>query len=249
MISVRNLYKRYGEQTVLDGVSFDIAKGSVSTIIGRSGGGKSVLFKHLIGLETPDSGEIVIDGINLVGISPRELNRLRKRFGVLFQGGALFDSLSLGENVAFPIREHTDLPEKEVRDRVMHLLDMVELAEHADKLPGQISGGMRKRVALARALALCPEIVFFDEPTSGLDPVTRSAIHALIERTHRELSATYVIVSHDIGGVFRISDHVMMLWGGRIVSGGRPEEMKRNPDPVVQQFITGSLEGPIRAEH
>jgi len=249
MISVRNLYKRYGEQQVLDGVSFDIAKGSVSTIIGRSGGGKSVLLKHLIGLEKPDSGEIVIDDVNVAGIAPKDLNELRKRFGVLFQGGALFDSLKVRENVEFPIREHTDLSDKDIQDKAMALLEMVELAEHAEKLPSQISGGMQKRVALARALALNPDIVFFDEPTSGLDPVTRSAIYALIDRTHKERSATYVIVSHDIRGTFAISDEVMMLWGGKIISRGAPSELEHSPDPVVRQFITGSLEGPIGAEH
>lgn len=249
MISVRNLHKRYGEQTVLDGVSFDIARGSVSTIIGRSGGGKSVLLKHLIGLEKPDSGEIVIDGINLVGIAPAQLNKLRMRFGVLFQGGALFDSLSVRENVAFPLREHTRLSEKEIQDQVMSLLAMVELADHAEKFPSQISGGMQKRVGLARALALDPDIVFFDEPTSGLDPLTRSSIYALIDRTHKERSATYVMVSHDIRGVFAISQQLMMLWGGKIVARGTPDEMKRNADPVVRQFITGSLFGPVGGEH
>lgn len=248
MIVVENVHKRYGEQTVLDGISFQIRKGTVTTIIGRSGGGKSVLLKHLIGLERPDRGKIAIDGENLVDMSGPSLNRMRRRFGVLFQEGALFDSLTVSENVAFPVREHTSLSEEEIREVVATKLAAVGLSHHSDKLPAQISGGMRKRVGLARALALNPEIVFFDEPTSGLDPIIKTAIYALLVKTHRERSITYVVVSHDIEGVFDISDEIMMLWDGRIVAHGTADEMRSNPDPVVRQFISGSLKGPIQAE-
>jgi phospholipid/cholesterol/gamma-HCH transport system ATP-binding protein len=248
MIVVEDVHKRYGEQIVLDGISFNILKGTVTSIIGRSGGGKSVLLKHLIGLERPDTGAIAVDGENLVDMSSPNLNRMRRRFGVLFQEGALFDSLTIGENVAFPIREHTSLSEEEIEEIVATKLAAVGLSDHSGKLPAQISGGMRKRVGLARALALDPEIVFFDEPTSGLDPVLKAAIYALIVRTHRERAITYVVVSHDIEGVFDISDEVMMLWDGQIVAQGTAEEMRSNSDPVVRQFISGSLEGPIQAE-
>jgi phospholipid/cholesterol/gamma-HCH transport system ATP-binding protein len=248
MIVVENVHKRYGEQIVLDGISLRILKGTVTSIIGRSGGGKSVLLKHLIGLERPDKGTIAIDGENLFDMSAPDLNKMRRRFGVLFQEGALFDSRTVSENVAFPVREHTSLSEEEIQELVTAKLAAVGLSHHADKLPAQISGGMRKRVGLARALALEPEIVFFDEPTTGLDPIIRSAIYALLVRTHRERSITYVVVSHDIEGVFHISDEIMMLWDGRIVARGTAEEMRNSPNPIVRQFITGSLKGPIHAE-
>ncbi len=204
-----------------------------------------MLMKQMIGLEKPDSGEVVIDGKDIVRMDGPELNNVRRRFGVLFQGNALFDSLTVRENVAFPVREHTRLAEKEANDLVMAKLEKVELAEDADKFPSQLSGGMRKRVGLARALALDPDIVFFDEPTTGLDPVTRSAIYDLIVRTHQERNVTYVIVSHDIEGAFYISESIMMLWDGKIVARGTPAEIQAISDPIVRQFITGSLQGPI----
>jgi len=245
MISVNGVRKRYGDQQVLDGVSFHVRAGTVTTIIGRSGGGKTVLLKHMIGLETPDAGEIVVDGENLIGMRGPALNRIRRRFGVLFQEGALLDSLTARENVAFPLREHSRLSDSEIDTVVTSRLATVGLAEHGDKYPSQISTGMRRRVGLARALALDPDIVFFDEPTAGLDPITTSAIYALILRTHRERSVTYVLVSHDIEGVFAISDEVMMLWDGKIVASGEPIAIKNSSDPVIQQFVTGSLKGPI----
>lgn len=233
---------------MLDGVNFTIQRGTVTTIIGRSGGGKSVLLRHLMGLETPDSGEVIIDGENLSRMGDADLNRIRRRFGILFQEGALFDSLTVAENVAFPLEEHTKLSQSEIMDVVREKLATVGMTGHEDKYPAQISGGMRKRTALARALALDPDIVFFDEPTTGLDPVTKSAIYALIKTTHEQTSTTYVIVSHDIRGVFPVSDETMMLWDGRILARGTPEEMERYPDPVVQQFISGSPEGPIHVD-
>jgi phospholipid/cholesterol/gamma-HCH transport system ATP-binding protein len=248
MIRVNDLHKRYGDQKVLDGVNFTIQRGTVTTIIGRSGGGKSVLLRHLMGLETPDSGEVIIDGENLSRMGDADLNRIRRRFGILFQEGALFDSLTVAENVAFPLEEHTKLSESEIMDVVREKLATVGMTGHEDKYPAQISGGMRKRTALARALALNPDIVFFDEPTTGLDPVTKSAIYELIRKTHQLTSTTYVIVSHDIRGVFSVSDETMMLWDGKILARGTPEEMERYPDPIVQQFISGSPEGPIHVD-
>jgi phospholipid/cholesterol/gamma-HCH transport system ATP-binding protein len=245
MIRVKDVHKRYGSQVVLDGVTFRVENGSITTIIGRSGQGKSVLLRHLMGLELPDSGSIVINGEEIVGMKTRDLNRIRRCFGFLFQDGALFDSLSVRENVAFPLREHTDLSEKEIMDVVSDKFVEVGVTGHADKAPGEVSGGMRKRVGLARALAMDPDIVFFDEPTSGLDPITKGAIYSLISKTHVERAVTYVLVSHDIQGVLDVSEKVMLLFDGKIRQEGTPEEIRNSSDPVIQQFITGSPDGPI----
>jgi len=248
MIRLEDVHKQYGHQKVLDGVSFEIRTGSVSTIMGRSGAGKSVLIRHLIGLETPDSGKILIDNSNIVGMGARELNKIRRRFGVLFQEGALFDSVSVKENVAFPLREHLKLSEKRIADVVHEKLALVGMTGHEDKYPAALSGGMRKRVGLARALALDPELVFFDEPTSGLDPITKGVIYRLIEETHSVRSITYVLVSHDIEGVLDVSDEVMLLFEGKIAMKGTPEEIRSSADPAVRQFLTGSAEGPMAIE-
>ncbi|MFH0821708.1 MAG: ATP-binding cassette domain-containing protein [Pseudomonadota bacterium] len=246
IIKVKDLRKRYGEQLVLDGVTFDIGRNSVTTIIGRSGGGKSVLLKHLSGLEKPDSGEITYEFPDVACGGSLETRRVIRRLGILFQDGALFDSLTVAENVAFPLREHTNLSDKEIRDIVRTRLTRVGMEAHAEKFPSQISGGMRKRAGLARALALEPCLVFFDEPTSGLDPVTSSSIYELIKTTHRETAVTYVVVSHDIRGAFETSEVIMMLWEGKILEQGSPEQMRRSTNPIVRQFITGSVVGPIR---
>ncbi len=248
MIEVKNVHKRYGEQEVLDGVDFHIDRDTITTIMGRSGGGKSVLLKHMIGLESPDSGEILFDKRDICCMPKRELNELRKSLGILFQGGALFDSLTVGENVAFPIREHTKKSEEEIRETVDARLRLVSMDQHSDKYPSQISGGMAKRAALARALALDPDLVFFDEPTSGLDPLTRASIYDLIIETHCERAVTYVLVSHDIHGAFQISHKVMMLWNGKIRLEGTPDEVKQTGDPVIRQFINGSEQGPMYME-
>ncbi|MDQ7784731.1 MAG: ABC transporter ATP-binding protein [Desulfomonilaceae bacterium] len=248
MIVLEDVHKTYGRQKVLDGISFRIREGSVTTVIGTSGSGKSVLLRQMIGLEKPDSGTILIKGENIVNLSSRELNRIRRHIGVLFQEGALFDSLTVKENVAFPVREHLKLTEKQVQEIVDVRLTQVGLREHQDKLPAELSGGMRKRVGLARALALDPAIVFFDEPTTGLDPITRDVIYRLIEKTHAEDSRTYVLVSHDVGGVLRISDEVMMLRDGKIGWSGTPDEIRSTSDEAVRQFFTGSVNGPIRIE-
>ncbi len=248
MIRLEEVHKRYGDQKVLNGVNLEIRTGTITTIIGRSGGGKSVLLRQMIGLENPDSGAIYIDGKNIVGMKASSLNKLRRRFGVLFQDAALFDSLSVEENVAFPLREHLKLAESEVAKVVEQKLAEVGMSHHKEKFPGALSGGMRKRVGLARALALDPDIVFFDEPTSGLDPVTRGLIYRLIVDTHRERASTYVLVSHDIQGVLRVSDEIMMLFDGRISVKGDPQEILSSSDPVIRQFISGSAEGPITVE-
>jgi phospholipid/cholesterol/gamma-HCH transport system ATP-binding protein len=245
MIRMENVYKRFGSQQVLDGINLDIKKNSITTIIGCSGCGKSVLIRHLIGLEVPDSGSIYIEDDNIVGMRSRELNKIRRRFGVLFQDAALFDSLSAMDNVAFPIREHLKLPEKEIREIVRKKLSQVGMTGHEHKFPNELSGGMRKRVGLARALALDPDVVLFDEPTTGLDPVIKTAIYQLILKTHRERDVTYVMASHDMRGVLTISHEIMMLFQGKIVATGTPDEMRYSSEPLVHQFTNGTAAGPL----
>ena len=245
MIQVDDVKKQIGDQEILRGVSFEVKQGSITTLIGRSGAGKSVLLRHLIGLDQPDSGRILIDGKDIVGLGTSALNTIRRRFGVLFQDGALFDSMSVLDNVAFPLREHTKLSENQILEEAAQKLNLVGLIRHGNKYPSDLSGGMRKRVGLARALALGPDIVFFDEPTSGLDPITRGAIYRLIESTHTDGEITYFLVSHDISGVMAISDEIMMLYQGKIVAQGTPESFKINPDPAIKQFLLGSPDGPI----
>ncbi len=245
MIVLEDVHKKYGRQVVLNGISFRIREGSVTTIIGKSGSGKSVLLRQMLGLEKPDSGTIRIRGENIVDLTSRELNKIRRHIGVLFQEGALFDSLSVKENVAFPIREHLRLSEKEIQEIVETRLTQVGLRDHQDKFPAELSGGMRKRVGLARALALDPAIVFFDEPTTGLDPISQDVIYRLIEKTHGDNTRTYVLVSHDVGGVLRISDEVMMLRDGKISWSGTPDEIRSSSDEAVRQFMSGSANGPI----
>ncbi len=248
MIKVENLHKKFNDQKVLAGVNFGIKTGSVTSLMGRSGAGKSVLLRILIGLDKPDSGSVWIDGQNLVGLKLKQLNKVRVRFGVLFQEGALFDSLSISENVAFPLRERTKLSSSQIRELVDDHLEQVGLFNHGHKFPSELSGGMRKRAGLARALVTKPDIVFFDEPTSGLDPITKSTIYRLIEKTHAQREMTYVIISHDIKGVLDISNEIMVLNEGQIVARGNPEELSQSSDPLVQQFLTGSPDGPIKID-
>jgi phospholipid/cholesterol/gamma-HCH transport system ATP-binding protein len=245
MIRVENLCKSYGDQKILDGISFEIQTGEVATIIGRSGGGKTVLLRQMMGLEKPDSGSVLINGENITEMKPSELNRLRKSIGILFQDGALFDSLSVFENVAFPLREHSKLSEKLLTEKVYQKLSEVGLTDAAGKFPHQISGGMRKRAGLARALALDPRIVYFDEPTTGLDPIAKASLYSRIRQAHLENDVTFVLVSHDIKGVLEISDKILMLWQGKIMTSGDPEQIRNHSHAVVQQFLTGSADGPI----
>lgn len=245
MIRVVNLHKSFGAQHVLAGVNLEIPDGTISVIIGGSGSGKSCLLKHLIGLLRPDQGEIWVDGEQISALRGRALNRVRGRFGMLFQGGALFDSLSVYDNVAFPLREKTRLSEAVIREKVHERLAQVGLSGVTEKFPSELSGGMRKRVALARALISEPEILLFDEPTTGLDPIRVNAIHQLILDLHRLLHFTAVVVSHEIPEIFSIATHVAMLHQGVILATGTPAEIQASEDPVVRQFITGQAEGPI----
>jgi phospholipid/cholesterol/gamma-HCH transport system ATP-binding protein len=246
MIQLLDIHKSFGTQEVLSGINLDIEDGQTTVIIGRSGGGKSVLLKHIIGLLKPDRGQVLIDNVDLTKLNDRELNEIRKKFGMLFQEAALFDSMTVGENVAFPLREHAKMKEDEIRQIVADRLKAVGLSGVDEKMPSQLSGGMKKRVGLARAIALRPEIVLFDEPTTGLDPVMTEAINQLIMETQQNFHLTCVVISHDIASIFRIGHKIAMLYNGKIIECGTPEEIRASTDPVMMQFLSGSIEGPIK---
>jgi len=239
MIKVEGLTKSFGPQKVLRELSLDVATGTITIVIGRSGGGKSVFLKHLIGLFRPDAGRIMVDGVDISRLRGRDLDEIRRTYGVVFQGGALFDSMSCFDNVAFPLREKVRTPPDELAKRVEAALAKVGLEGVGAKYPAEISGGMRKRVAIARALVTEPQIVFFDEPTTGLDPVLVNTIHHLILDLHRRFRFTAVVVSHEIPEIFEIADTVAMLHEGRIVEVGPPAAIQGSTNPVVQKFIKG----------
>jgi len=242
MIKIQGLTKSFRRQAVLRGVDLDVQTGSITIVIGRSGGGKTVLLRHLLGLLRPDAGSILIDGVDIVRLSTHDLDNIRQRYGVVFQGGALFDSLTCAANVAFPLRERLKLPRREVVRRVREALNAVGLAEVGRKYPAEVSGGMRKRVSIARALVTEPEIVFFDEPTTGLDPVLVNAIHHLIIDLHRRHRFTAVMVSHEIPEIFTVADTVAMLHEGQIIEIGPPDVFQASTNPVVRRFIHGQPE-------
>jgi phospholipid/cholesterol/gamma-HCH transport system ATP-binding protein len=245
MIEIINLEKSFDSLCVLNGVNFKISDKEVMAIIGKSGSGKSVLLKHMIGLLKPDKGNILIDGEDITILGSKGIDKIREKFGVLFQSSALFDSLTVYGNVAFPLNEKTKLNKKEIQEKVIQALEDVGLRNVGKKYPAEISGGMKKRVALARALITEPSIVLFDEPTTGLDPVISNSIHRLIMNTHKKYGFTGVIISHEIPEIFEVADRVAMLHNGIIVETGTPDEIRNSPNPAVRQFITGSLEGPI----
>jgi phospholipid/cholesterol/gamma-HCH transport system ATP-binding protein len=242
MIEVRHLEKSFGANKVLDDVSFRIDQGESVVIIGRSGGGKSVLLKHLIALLKPDAGEVLIEGQNIVGLNERQLLPVRHKFGMLFQGAALFDSMSVAENVAFAFRRDRSLPENEIAQRVAHVLELVELPGIEDKNPSELSGGMRKRVGLARAIVYQPEIVLYDEPTTGLDPIVSDSIDKLMLRVRDRLKVTTVVVTHDMRSARRLGQRILMLHDKRIYATGTAEEIFASNDPVVRQFVEGISE-------
>jgi phospholipid/cholesterol/gamma-HCH transport system ATP-binding protein len=245
MIEIIDLHKSFDSQKVLNGVNLKIADKEIIIIMGTSGCGKSVLIKHIIGLLKPDQGSIVIDGVDITELDTKELDTIRERLGVLFQGGALFDSLTVYGNIAFPLREKTKLSKQEIRERAIQALEDVGLKGIEKKYPAELSGGMKKRVAFARALISEPAIVLFDEPTTGLDPVITSSIHELIKGTHKKYGYTGVIISHEVPRIFEITDKIAMLHNGVIVESGTPEEIQNSMNPIIRQFITGSHEGPI----
>ena len=246
MIKLVEIHKSFGQQRVLNGLNLDIEDGKTTVIIGGSGGGKSVLLKHIIGLLKPDSGQVIVDGVDIASLNDRDLNEVRKKFGMLFQEAALFDSMNVMGNVAFPLREHTGKKEKEIREIVKGMLKAVGLTGVEDKMPSELSGGMRKRVGLARAIAMHPQIVLFDEPTTGLDPVMTEAINELIVETQKKFDLTCVVISHDVQSIFTVGHKIAMLYEGRIIEYGTPEKIKMSSNPVLRQFLSGSLEGPIK---
>jgi phospholipid/cholesterol/gamma-HCH transport system ATP-binding protein len=246
MIEIRGLHKSFGALKVLQGVDLQIPKGKTTVILGRSGVGKSILLKHIIGLIRPDRGKIWIDGVDITLLGDTELNELRKKFGMLFQEAALFDSMNVGGNVGFPLREHTKLSEKDIREIVAQRLEQVGLPGLEAKMPAQLSGGMKRRVGLARALALDPEIVLFDEPTTGLDPPMAEAIEDLIMETQQQLGETFVVITHNINVAFHIAHKIAMLHEGRIVAEGSPRVFRRSTNPVVQAFMTRREEKEVK---
>jgi phospholipid/cholesterol/gamma-HCH transport system ATP-binding protein len=247
-IQLIGVKKRFGPKVVLDGVDVDVAPAESLVIIGGSGTGKSVLLKHIIGLLKPDSGTIEVDGTAVESLGNREITEFRRKFGMSFQEGALFDSMTVWQNVAFPLQRLTKLTRGEVHDRVEECLEMVRLEGVSGKMPSQLSGGMRRRVGFARAIAHSPEILLFDEPTTGLDPVTTALIDEVIVDLNGRLKTTTVTITHDLASAWRIGDRVAMIHRGKIIADAPPEQFRRLDDPRVQQFIHGEAEGPLSAE-
>ncbi len=251
VILVEGLVRSFDGRRVLDGVNLSVRRGETMVVMGGSGCGKSTLLRHLIGSLVPDAGRVVLLGRDLADLGEDEMNALRLRFGILFQSGALFNSMTVGDNVALPLREHTALDPATIDIIVKMKLEMVGLREHAEKMPAQLSGGMKKRAGLARAIGLGPEVLFYDEPSAGLDPVTSAEIDQLIIDLSRKLGVSSVVVTHEMDSAFRIADRMAMLDRGRVVALGTPEEIRRSTDAMVQQFIHGLAEGPItqRRQH
>lgn len=244
-ITIADLHKSFGANHVLRGVDLTVEPGESMVIIGGSGSGKSVLIKHIIGLLKPDRGSILVNGEEVTTMRERQLKELRKKFGMLFQAAALFDSLTVGENVAFALVEHTRLSRAEIADRVREKLNLVGLPDTEDLFPSELSGGMKKRVGLARALAIEPEVILYDEPTTGLDPIMADAINDLIVEMRERFTITSVAITHDMVSAYKIGHRLAMLYQGKIIFTGTPEECKNTTDPMVRQFITGSSVGPI----
>lgn len=244
-IKIVDLHKSFGEKKVLKGVNLEVQPGETMVIIGQSGSGKSVLLKHIIGIMKPDSGKIFVDGQEITSLSSEEMMKLSRKFGMLFQGAALFDSLTVAENVAFGLRRHTNLSEEEIKKMVTASLERVGLRGVENLLPYELSGGMKKRVGLARAIAYSPEIILYDEPTTGLDPIRADAINDLILQLKKDLKVTSIVITHDMNTTYKVADRIAMLYDGRIVEVGTPEEIKNSANPVVQQFIHGRATGPI----
>lgn len=239
MIEARDLRKAFGTHQILDGVSFKIERGESVVIIGRSGGGKSVLLKQLVGLLKPDSGQVLIEGEDIVPMNERSLLRVRAKFGMLFQGAALFDSMTVAENIAFPFRQRKDISSADVAKKVSDALEVVELPGTQNKKPSELSGGMRKRVGLARAIVYQPEIVLYDEPTTGLDPIVSDSIDKLIIRVRDQLNVTCIVVTHDMRSARRVGNRILMLHDKRIYASGTPDDIFSSQDPIVRRFIDG----------
>ena len=245
MIELKSVCKTFNGHKVLDNLNLRIETGESMVIIGRSGCGKSVLLKHIMGLMRPDAGNVLVDGTDLSKINSKELNKVRMNFGMLFQGAALFDSLTVLENVGFQLFEYTELPLNEIKQRVAECLKLVGLSGVEDAKPAELSGGMKKRVGLARAICMSPKIILFDEPTTGLDPIMGDVINDLIRHLHETLNVTSITVTHDMKSAYKIADRIAMLYDKRIIATGTPEDIKNSGDGVVRQFISGEAKGPI----
>jgi len=246
VIRAENVFRKFGDRTILNGISLEVYRGETFVIMGGSGCGKSTLLRHLIGALKPDSGKVYLLGKELSGLSEDEMDMIKKKIGMCYQSAALFDSMTVGDNVSLPLREHTKL-DKSVIDIVVKMkLELVGLRGFEDLMPGQLSGGMRKRVGLARAIVMDPEIIFYDEPTAGLDPIVAGVIDKLILDLSKKLSITSVVVTHDMKSVFSIADRVAMLYEGRVLEAGSSDAIKNSINPMVQQFIAGSADGPIK---
>jgi phospholipid/cholesterol/gamma-HCH transport system ATP-binding protein len=243
MVAVRSLAKSIGQQQILRGVDLEVATGETLAIIGRSGGGKSVLLKHLVGLMTPDAGEIWIQGQNIIGMNERQLGEIRKKVGILFQSGALFDSMTVEDNISFPLREAGERDAKVLHAKVAEMLEVMEMEGQEDKMPESLSGGMKKRVGLARSIIRRPSCVLYDEPTSGLDPVVADSINRLIRRLQQRLGVTSVVVTHDMKSAFAVANHIAYLHEGRIYFYGTPIQLQQAADPILQDFLLGRSDG------
>ena len=246
MIEIRGLKKRLGGKQVLDGIDLEVRKGETLVVLGPSGTGKSVLLKHIIGLMIPDAGSIIVGGEEIVGMDETRLDHVRHKFGMLFQGAALFDSMTVGENVGLALVEHTKLPGGEIRRRVSERLEWVGLKGVEHMRTASLSGGMKKRVGLARAMAMDPEIILYDEPTTGLDPITGDVINQLIRAMQHRLGVTSVVVTHDLMSAYKVGDRLAMIFQGRVVFTGTPDEVRQTDHAMVRQFIEGSSIGPIQ---
>jgi len=246
MIDIVNLHKAFGDNQVLRGVDLSVKAGETMVVIGQSGSGKSVLLKHIIGLLKPDLGEIRVDGVDMTKLDEDELQGYTKRFGFLFQGAALFDSMTVSENVAFGLERYTNFPREEIEEIVRESLARVGLHDVEDMMPYELSGGMKKRVGLARAISYQPEIMLYDEPSTGLDPIRADAINDLINMLKKEMGVTSVVITHDMTSSFKIADRIAMLYEGVIIEVGTPAEIRNSRNPIVQQFIHGESHGPIK---
>ncbi|MEI6437944.1 MAG: ATP-binding cassette domain-containing protein [Candidatus Omnitrophota bacterium] len=245
MIEIRDLYKTFDRKQVLNGLNLSVRAGETKVIIGRSGAGKSVLLKCIVGIVQADNGSIKVGGEELMGLGQRDYNRVRSNIGLVFQGGALFDSLNVGENVSFFLDEHTLLTAAQKKERMMHALSLVGLTGIEELMPSSLSGGMRKRVSLARILCMEPKIILYDEPTSEVDPITADAINNIIIDMRDKLKVTSIVVTHDMSAAFKVGDSVAMFYHGQVIADGSPDVIRNSRHPVVRQFISGDAVGPI----
>ena len=245
MIRVVNLHKAFGQNKVLRGINLSLKIGEILVVIGQSGSGKSVLIKHMIGLLKPDKGEIYVDGVEITRLKDEDLHKITRRFGLLFQGTALFDSMTVAQNVSFGLERYTDFSKEKTQELVEENLDLVGLKGIGNLMPYELSGGMKKRVGLARAIAYRPDIILYDEPSTGIDPIRADAINDLIIRMKKELNVSTVIITHDIASAYKVADRIAMLYGGKIIEEGTPEEIEKSKNPVIQQFVRGRAKGPI----